>query len=1073
MNPEQWRKIREIFEAASDRPADERAEFIAHACAGDEETRRRVEAMLAADARDNLLMDRPAWEAGGSLMASLAGPEDTQSFSGEAIGAYRVMEELGRGGMGTVCLAYDTRLKRKAALKILRSQLINNPERVRRFQREARAASALNHPNIITIYDFGQDNGRDYIATEFVEGRTLRAYVGDPGLTINEIIDVAVQVARALEAAHSAGIVHRDIKPENILLRPDGYVKVLDFGLAKLTERESSDDKAAESASWRVDFETQAGMVLGTVNYMSPEQARGQAVDGRSDLFSLGVVLYELIAGRRPFVGKTWNHTLLAIMDTEPTPIHRFAKGAPAALQKILSRALANNRELRYQTARDLLDDLETLQNELAANTRVERVRARSTRKGREQMTVAEGDMAIATDEGARYTVTGTFWSITRLKRRQLTAALTVVTLASAAVWWYFSGAIRAGGPVLSDKDTILLADFVNTTGDVVFDGTLKQGLVVQLEQSPYLNIFPEERARETLKLMERSPDDKITREVGREICQRRGIKALLVGTIVTLGRNYVITLEAVNSQTGEAIAHQQTEADGKEQVLKALGRAATALREHLGESLASIRKFDAPIEQATTSSLEAFKDYTIGIEFRKKGQYAQAAPPLKRAIERDSEFALAYEQLGTTYRDLRNLALGNQYLTRAYELRDRVSERERITISATFFRHITGEIDKRVETTLRLTQTYPQDLYGHHLHGNSLMIAGDYEQAAEAYREALRLDADYSLSRANLALALIGLNRFDEAQQVIEEGLARQLDSAGFRNRLYLIAFIKGDAEVMGRQGEWFTGRPDEYQIQELQARSFAFAGRRRQASALFAQAAAQAEARGLHAEKARILAIEANMNACFGMTQLAEKQTALILSLLEKEDIASEELQPSLIQQLDSPPLAWTLALCGETKRAQSLAEDDARNVPLNTMHNSVWLPLVRATVELKRNPAAGPDRAVQLLQAAQRYEPALSFRPAWVRGQAYLEAKNGALAAAEFQRIIDHRGWDVLSLLWPLSHLGLARAEVLQGDVAKGRTAYERFFQLWKDADVALPILIEAKREYQRLEVGGPAV
>ncbi|MFY9554720.1 MAG: protein kinase, partial [Blastocatellia bacterium] len=835
MNPEQWRKIREVVEAASDRPAGERAEFIAHACAGDEETRHRVEAMLAADARDNLLMDRPAWEAGGALMASLAGADDTQSFSGEEIGDYRLMEELGRGGMGTVCLAYDTRLKRRAALKILRSQLINNPERVRRFQREARAASALNHPNIITIYDFGHENGRDYIASEFVEGRTLRAYVGDPGLTLNEIIDVAVQVARALEAAHSAGIVHRDIKPENIVLRPDGYVKVLDFGLAKLTERESGDDKAAESASWRVDFETQAGMVLGTVNYMSPEQARGQTVDGRSDLFSLGVVLYELIAGRRPFVGKTWNHTLLAIMDTEPAPIQRFSKGSPASLQQILSRALANNRERRYQTARELLDDLEALQGELAANTRVERVRARRTRKGHEQMTVVGGDVAIATGEGVRYTATGAVSPITRLKRR-LTAALSVVTLAAAAAYWYFGGAIRPAGPALTDKDTILVADFINTTGDAVFDGTLKQGLVVQLEQSPYINIFPEERARETLRLMERSPDDRITREVGREICQRRGIKALLAGTIVSLGRNYVIALEAVNSQTGEAIAHQQTEAEGKEQVLKALGRAATAMREHLGESLASIRKFDAPIEQATTASLEALRDYTIGIEFRKKGQYAQAAPPLKRAIERDREFALAYEQIGTTYRDLRNLALGNQYLTRAYELRDRVSERERITISATFFRHITGEIDKRVETTLLLTQTYPQDLYGHHLHGNSLMIAGDYEQAAEAYRAALRLDADYSLSRANLALALIGLNRFAEAQEVIEEGLARQLDSAGFRNRLYLIAFLKGDPESMGRQAEWFKGRPDEYQIRELQARSFAFAGRRRQAAALFA---------------------------------------------------------------------------------------------------------------------------------------------------------------------------------------------------------------------------------------------
>jgi eukaryotic-like serine/threonine-protein kinase len=1067
MNPEQWRKIREIFEGASDRPPSERAQFIAQACAGDEETRRRVEAMLDADARDNLLVDRPAWEVGAELIAG--DPEDTLSFNGEEIGGYRVIDEVGRGGMGTVYLAYDTRLKRKAALKILPSRLINNPERVRRFQREARAASALNHPNIITIYDFGQENGRNYIASEFVEGRTLRAYIGDPDLTLNEIIDVAVQVARALGAAHSAGIIHRDIKPENIVVRPDGYVKVLDFGLAKLTERESGDDNTIEDASWRgMDFETQAGMVLGTVNYMSPEQARGQTVDRRSDLFSFGVVLYELIAGRRPFVGKTWNHTLLAIMDTEPPPIQRFAKGAPAALQRVLGRALANDRERRYQTARELLDDLEALQGELAANTRVERIKARRTRKGM-QLTVAEGGVAIATEEGMRYGTTDEVSPITRLKRPKLAAAtLAVVTLIAATAYWYFGGSMLRAAPALTDKDTILLADFVNTTGDAVFDDTLKQGLVVQLEQSPYLNIFPEERARETLKTMERPADDRITREVGREICQRRGIKALLVGTINSLGRNYVITLEAVNSQSGEAIAHQQTEAEGKEQVLRALGRAATEMREHLGESLASIRKFDAPIEQATTASLEAFKDYTTGIEFRKKGQYAQAAAPLKRAIERDSEFALAYEQLGTTYRDLRNLALGNMYLTRAYELRARVSERERITIAATFFRHITGEIDKRVETTLLLTQTYPQDLYGHHLHGNSLMIAGDYEQAAKAYGDALRLDADYSLSRANLSLALIGLNRFDEAQEVIDQGMARHLDSAGFRNRLYLIAFLKGDGESMQRQAEWFTGRQDEYQMRELQARSAAFAGRRRQAAALFAQAAALAESRGLEAERARILATEANMNAGFGMTQLAVKQATLVLSSLEKENIANEELQPSLIQQLDSPPLAWTLALCGETKRAQSLAEEHARDIPLNTMHNSVWLPLVRATVELNRNAATGQEKAVQLLQAAQRYEPALSFRPAWVRGQAHLQAKNGTLAAAEFQRIVDHRGWDVLSPLWPLAHLGLARAVVLQGDLAKGRAIYESFFRLWKDADAELPILIEAKKEYQRLEV-----
>src|SRR5262245_54754931 len=1014
MSPEQWQKIHELFEAALELPAEDRAAFLDRACAGAEETRRRVEAMLEADAQNDLFVDRPAYQAADIFAQSNFGADDSQSYSGETIGVYRLIKELGRGGMGTVYLAYDTRLGRQAALKLLPSHLVNNPERVSRFQREARSVSALNHPNIITIYDFGQEDGRYYIVSEFVEGRTLRNLVGSRDVSLNQILDLAVQVASALEAAHAAGIIHRDIKPENIMLRPDGYAKVLDFGLAKLTEPESGGDEAKTDISWAPpDFETRTGIVLGTVNYMSPEQARGQKVDGRSDLFSLGVVLYELITGRRPFGSETWHHTIVAITDVEPPPIARTVQGAPAALQEIIDRVLSKDREQRYQTARELLDDLKTLQGELAADTRIQRIgteRAQNATILEEQITRTETQAAVINDESARNKVTGAVLSLAGLKRRRLIFEVGIIILATVAAYFLFGWAFSLGRPALTDKDTILLADFVNTTGDAVFDGTLKQGLAVQLEQSPYLNIFPEERARETLGLMGRSHDEKVTREVGREICQRRGIKALLVGAIASLGRNYVITLEAVNSQSGEAIASQQIEAEGKEQVLKALGRASTAMREKLGESLASIRKFDAPIEQATTPSLEAFKDFTVGVELWRKGQFAQSVLALERAIERDSEFALAYARLGVSYRDLRKLALGNRYLKRAYQLRDRVSERERLAISANFFRHITGELDKRIETSALLTRTYPQYPSGYHVHGNSLMIAGEYEQATEAYRAALRLDADFSVSRASLALALIGLNRFDEAQEVIEHGLARGLDSSGFHNRLYLIAFLKGDAQAMQRQVAWFAGRPDEYQMREIQARSFAFAGRRREASKSFAQAAALAESRGLPAEKARIMANEANLNAIFELTRLAEKQIALVLTMLEKERIAPEELQPSIIQQLDSQPQAWTLALCGEATRALSISDDLARKLPLDTMNNSVWLPLIRATLELKRGSAAGPAKAIQLLQPARQYEAGASFRPVWMRGQAQLQAKEGALAAAEFQKIIEHRGWDV---------------------------------------------------------------
>jgi tetratricopeptide (TPR) repeat protein len=941
---------------------------------------------------------------------------------------------------------------------------------VLRLEREAKSASALNHPHILTIYDFGQQNGRDFIASEFVEGRTLRDHIGSNDLTLNQILEVATQVASALGTAHAAGIIHRDIKPENIMLRPDGYAKVLDFGLAKLTEKDLADDSTSDPRV-TAGFKTRTGVLLGTTSYMSPEQVRGQKLDGRSDLFSLGVVLYELISGQRPFAGETLHHTMVAITDNEPMPIGHLVPRAPVTFQNLISQVLAKNPDERYQTAGEFISDLEELQSQLAAHARVDPTQ---TESGEPRQVTQHTTPIMAEQPGIAIATTAKKFRRAAAmipdsqKWRWISVVTAILLLVLGGVYFYRLRGFGPKPPTLTERDAILLADFVNTTGDPDFDGTLKQGLTVQLEQSPYINIFPEERARDTLLQMERVREERITREVGREICQRRGIKVLMIGSIASLGRNYVITLEGINSQSGETVAHQQTEAEGKEQVLKALGRATTAMREKLGESLASIRKFDVPIETATTASLEGFKDFIAGVELRRKAQYAQSVAQFKRAIELDPEFALAHVQLGTSYRDLRNLALGNEHVKRAYELRDRVTERERIEIAATYFRHITGELDKRIEMTSLLTQTYPRDPDGFHLHGNSLMIAGEFEQAAEAYRSTLRLDPDYSLSRANLALALIGLNRFDEAQQIIQEGLQRGLDSNGFHNRLYIIGFLKQDGQLMERQVEWFSGRPDEYQIRELQARALAFSGRRREASASLAQAAALAEARGLPAERARILANDFNLSATFGMSQLAGKQSDLVLALLQKENISAEELQPSLIGQLDSQPLAWSLALAGDSKRAQTLADDFTRKFPLDTIHNSVWLPIIHATIELKRGEGAGgTDRAVALLPPSKQYEAALSFRPTWVRGLAYLQSKNGALAAAEFQRVIDHRGWDLLSPLWPMAHLGLAQAAALQGDVAKARKAYEDFFRLWKDANPDLPIMIEARREYEKLK------
>jgi serine/threonine protein kinase/tetratricopeptide (TPR) repeat protein len=1049
MSPERWQKINEVFEAALERPGEERSAFLARACADDAELRQRVQAMLDADKKTDLWLDRSPLEPG--LLVSL----NSESFSGKMIGAYRLGRELGQGGMGVVYAAFDTRLERQVALKLLPTHLMNDPERARRFQREARAASALNHPNIITIYDFGEEAGYFYLASEFVEGHTLRALVGDAGVTLRQLVDVMIQVASALEAAHEAQIVHRDIKPENIMLRPDGYAKVLDFGLAKLTElrnaecgmRNAEYDPNNPQSAFRNLQSTEPGLVLGTPHYMSPEQARGQKVDARSDLFSLGVVFYELLTGQRPFVGATYNHVLVAILDQEPPPLQRYLNDVPPALPPLVQRLLAKDREQRCQTAHELLMALKTLRDEITTDTRIERHNT--------------DEPTVLLD--AHSTTAGWLGHRKVARFGALLAALLLAVTAWGVYQRYFQR------PQLTGKDTILLVDFVNTTGDAVFDGTLQQGLIVQLAQSPYLNFFPEERARETLRLMghsrEQAQEEKITREVGREICQRRGIKALLVGTIASLGRNYVITLETINSQSGEVIVQQQTEAASREQVLQALGQAATALREKLGESLASIGQFNAPIEQGTTSSLAALKDYSVAVELQRKGQQDKAIPFFKRATEHDPEFALAYLRMGVAFRELRNLALGNQHLERAWQLRHRASEHERLNIAATYHRYITGDLTQRLEATLLLAQTWPQDPAVHHTHGNSLVITGQYEQAVAAYRAALQIDPDHALSRTNLALSLIGLNRFQEARAVIVEGQARGADVTRVHNRLFLLAFLQDDAPEMTRQSEWFVGRPDEYQMREWQARAAACRGQRRQAEELFSQAATLAAARGLWAEQARILASAAAMNALFGWTSAAQQQASRVLALLTQHNIAYQELLPTPIQQLEWQPPAWTLALCGKPTQALALAEEIHQRLPQDTLHNRLWLPLIRATIELQHK--EGAARALQMLQSAREYEAALGFRLAWMRGQAYLQAQNAPLAAAEFERILAHRGWDVLSSLWPLAHLGLARAAALQGDAAQSRQHYEAFFALWRAADADLPVLNAARQEYEKLK------
>ncbi len=607
------------------------------------------------------------------------------------------------------------------------------------------------------------------------------------------------------------------------------------------------------------------------------------------------------------------------------------------------------------------------------------------------------------------------------------------------------------GKPVLTDKDTILLTDFTNTTGDVVFDGTLKQALAVHLGQSPFLNLFADERVRETLKRMNRSPDERVTPVIGREICQRQGLKALLTGSIASLGRNYVINLEAVNGQTGDVLAREQGEAEGKEQVLRSLGEAATRLREKLGESLNSVQKFDVRLEHATTASLEAFKAFSLGFEQNSKGKYFEAISSYNHALELDPNFALAYGVLAATYGNTGQPGLAAVTVQKAFALRERVGEREKLHITWLYYWYATGESNKIIEGLELLKQTYPRDFLARHSLGVAYLIIGQYENAIEELREAIRLHPNSSLALTQVLLArtFIKLNRFEEAKAIGAQSLAQKLDSLDMHSTLYNIAFVQGDTAALQQHVEWASGQPGEYIHLNWQAGATAFAGQWRKARELSNRAAELAEQHKLKEVAADIVSANAERAAVLGHCQQSRADLTRAAAL--------PHTPPSLFRA------GMALALCGNATQAQALNNEAIKRYPKHTIVNEVNLPLIRAALELQRG---NRSQAIQILQAASRYESVSNFYQNYLRGQAYLGERKGAEAAREFQTILDHRGEAPLSVLYSLAHLGLARAAALSGDTTQARTSYADFLALWKDADADLPMLLAAKKEFDKL-------
>lgn len=986
---------------------------------------------------------------------------------GTTISHYRIVSKLGAGGMGEVYLAEDLRLGRKVAIKLLAEQLTQNRDRLSRFDQEAYAASALNHPNIITIYEMGDEGGRHFIATEFIDGVTLRNHLSGAPLDFSEVLHIAIQIAAALEDAHAAGIIHRDIKPENIMIRRNGHVKVLDFGLAKLTEASLSAEKADAEAVTRAMVFTDAAVVLGTSQYMSPEQARGKAIDVRTDIWSFGVVLYEMAAGRPPFKGETKTDVIVAIAQSEPVPLARFAPNVPAEFEWIVMKALRKNVDERYQTLRELESDLKKLKQRLEFHTELERsmgseiltsslsvarpvlpdTEISGSPPGSTVPAPVDVKVTAAAPSATQTRISSTEPIRDKVKRNKWAVVTVAAVLIAVAIFFAWSSRKRA---TLTDKDTILLADFVNITGDQVFDGTLRQALAVQLGQSPFLNIFSEERVREALRFMERSPDERVTRDVAREICRRYGLKAMLVGSIGRLGNHYVITLEAINAQTGDVIATEQVQAENKEQVLPVLGKAAMELREKLGESLQSIQKFDAPIEQGTTSSLDALQAFSLGVEQQLKGKYLDAIPFLKRATEIDVNFALAYARMSSMYWNSRQYDLAAAASQKAFELRDRVSERERLYISAGYYDNVTGELETYLKTLELWRSTYPRDASP----SNNLALKynelGQFEKALDAAREAIRLNPGSASGYSILAGALLGLNRYDEAKQIIAQAQEQKLDTTAMRRILFRIAFVQNDTATMKQQIDWMAGKPDEYVAQGWQSETAAFSGQVQKAREFSDRAFELAERRDLKDAAAQIAVGGGTRDALFGDCKHAKEQTARALGITNN---------PLTIVNAGN-----ALATCGESSQAQTIISDLMQRFPKDTVLNKILAPLVQARIELQKGNAA---HAIQLLETTRPYEGYASFPIAYLRGQAYLNQQKGAEASVEFQKILDHRGWQPTSPLFSLAHLGLARAATLKGDTAGARQAYQDFFALWKAADPNIGLLQEARQEQDKLK------